>query len=207
MREVFPSGVKQQSRVEGRGSRAGICVRLLLPSTLDFRLSTVRQPSFEILLKTLLRFKVIRDYDNRPLGEKVMQQGCEEWLGRGTDAGTSQRAARLQSPGEGLHGGSLRNSVEQRACRRGLRILRQARGRLQAGRGASSAARCRNRRTSNSGSFQIPVLLPAAIISENKPSTCARDSAPTRRFSVSVLTTGIFCCSLMSASGSTSTNR
>ena len=206
MREAFPGGIEQKSSVERRGSRARSARRVLV-STLDTKRSTHGEPCLEILLKTLLCFEVVSDHDNGSQGEKVMQQGREEWLGRGTDAGTSQCAARLQSPGEGLHGGSLRNSVEQRACRRGLRILRQAPGRLQAGRGASSTVPCRKRRTSNSGNFQIPVLLPAAMVSENKPSTCARDSAPTRRFSTSVLTTGIFCCSLISASGSTSTNR
>ena len=50
-------------------------------------------------------------------------------------------------------------------------------------------------------------LLLAAIASENIPSTSARGSAPTSRFSLSVFTTGILRCSLASTTGSTSSNR
>ena len=50
-------------------------------------------------------------------------------------------------------------------------------------------------------------LLLAAIASENIPSTSARGSAPTSRFSLSVFTTGMLRCSLASTTGSTSTNR
>ena len=214
MRQVFPCGIEEQSRVEGRRLRVGNGDSPRL-STLDFRLSTAREPRFEVLLKTFLRFEVVRDHDEGPFGEKVTQQCGEKRLGRCTDAGVSQCAARLQSPGEGLHGGSLRNSVEQQACRRGVRILRQATGRLQAGPEASSAAtlgkalpRARAHRLDvNFANSHMAVLLLAAMLSENNPSTCARDSAPTSRFSVSVLTTGIFCCSLASARCSTSTNR
>ena len=91
-------------------------------------------------MKTFLRFEVVGDQDNGAPGEKVMQQGGKKRLGGCTNAHPGQCAARLQSPGDGLHGGSLGNSVEQQACRRGLRILRQASGRLQAGGAASSAA-------------------------------------------------------------------
>lgn len=167
-------------------------------------------------MKTFLRLEFVRDHDDGPLGKKVMQQGGEKRLGRCTDAGVCQCAARLQSPGEGLHGGSLRNSVEQRACRRDVRILRQATGRLQAGSEASSAAtpasalRKSSRPTPTNVNFadsQIPVLLLAAMVSENKPSTSARESEPTRRFSASVLTTGMFCCWLTSAKLKISTKR
>jgi hypothetical protein len=139
MREVFPGGVKQQSRAEGRGSRAWSARRVLL-STLATRRLPLGEPRLKILLKALLCFEVVHDHDNGSLGEKVMQQSGKKRLGRSVNTGTSQCAARLQSPGEGVHGGSLRNSVEQRACRRDVRILRQARGRLQAGPRASSVA-------------------------------------------------------------------
>src|SRR5439155_25846026 len=54
------------------------------------------------------------------------QQRREKRLrGRG-DAGARQGSAILQSPRQGLHSGSLRDSGEQVACRPDLEILRQA---------------------------------------------------------------------------------
>ena len=80
VRQDFPGGIEKRSRVEGRGLRAGICARLLLPSTLDLRLST-SQPRFQVLLKTFLRLEVVGDDDDGALGEKVVQQGGEKRLG------------------------------------------------------------------------------------------------------------------------------
>ncbi len=83
--------------------------------TLDFGLN--RQPSLQILLETFLRLQVFRDDDDGPLRKKLSQQRGEKGLSGHGDAGKSQRFAALQSPGEGLHGGSLQNVSEQVACR------------------------------------------------------------------------------------------
>ena len=96
----------------------------VLPSTLDPRLSTRREPRLQVLLKTFLRLKVIGDNDDGALRENFPEQGRKKRLRRLADPGTSQHSAILQSPGKGLQGGRLRDSSEQFACR--CCVLRQA---------------------------------------------------------------------------------
>ncbi len=113
----FPGGIKQRSRVGGRGSATRLTGRLL-PSTFDPRLSTHGKPGFDVLLETFLGFQVRRDEDEWPPWENFLKQNREKRLCRLADAGAGQHSAILQSPGEGLHGGSLRDVSEQIACRR-----------------------------------------------------------------------------------------
>jgi hypothetical protein len=58
--------------------------------------------------------------------EQMPQQGGKEWVGGGANAAARQHTPLLQAPGEGLHGGSLRDSSEQIAYRCDCEILRQA---------------------------------------------------------------------------------
>jgi hypothetical protein len=78
------------------------------------------------LLKTFLRLDVVGDDKNGLRRENVPQQCGKKGLGRRVNAGTRQCTTLLQSPRQGLHSGSLRNPVEQVACRRDSEILRQA---------------------------------------------------------------------------------
>ena len=75
------------------------------------------EPRFQILLETFLRLEVFRDDYHGALRKKFLQQRGQERLCGWTDAGTRQHSASLQSPGEGLHGGSSRDVSEQAACR------------------------------------------------------------------------------------------
>ena len=74
----------------------------------------------------------LRYDDDRTLWEKMPQQRGEERLGGGADAAPRQHSPLLQTPGQGLHGGSFRDSSEQFACRCDCQILRQAGARSQA---------------------------------------------------------------------------
>lgn len=65
------------------------------------------------------------------------QQRREKRLGRRADARARQHAPPLQTPCQGLHSGSYRDSSEQFACRRDCQILRQAGAKSQAEAGAS----------------------------------------------------------------------
>ena len=85
------------------------------PLTLDF--ASQREPRRQILLRTFLCLKSLRYDDNRMLWNKIPQQGDEERLGRGTDARARQHPPLLQTPCQGLHGGSFQDSSEQFACR------------------------------------------------------------------------------------------
>ena len=71
------------------------------------------------------------------LGIKMVQQGGQKRLRGGADAGTGQHSTLLQTPRQELHGGSLRNSSKQLACRYDCQILRQAAQRSQPARCAS----------------------------------------------------------------------
>jgi hypothetical protein len=84
------------------------------------------QPSFQILLEAFLGFQIRRDDDHWPVRKDDVEQSGEKRLRRRTNPGARQRSAMLQSPREGLHGGSLRDVSEQIACRRRCRVLRQA---------------------------------------------------------------------------------
>jgi hypothetical protein len=68
-------------------------------------------------LKTFLRFQIFRDDDDWPLRENLPKQCGEKGLGRRADFGARQHSAILQSPDEGLHGGSFRDVSEQFICR------------------------------------------------------------------------------------------
>ena len=74
-------------------------------------------PRFQILLKTFLRLEVFGDDHNRATGGNCLQQHREKGLGCRSDVGAGQCAARLQTPGEGLPGGSLRDVSEHAAGR------------------------------------------------------------------------------------------
>ena len=76
-----------------------------------------RLPGFNVLLESFLRFQIGRDDDERPSGEKFLKQNRQKRLRRLANAGTRRHSAMLQSPGEGLHGGSLRDVSEPVACR------------------------------------------------------------------------------------------
>jgi hypothetical protein len=89
------------------------------------------QPRFQILLEAFLLFQVVRDDDQRPVRKKFSDQRRQKGLRGNADTGARQRSAMLQSPGEGLHGGSLRDISEQAACRRRLCVMRQARRKSQ----------------------------------------------------------------------------
>ena len=95
---------------DGRWSFASFGLRLG-----DFGLEA--KPRFQVLVETFLRLQIVRDDDDGPRWEKLMQQGGEERLRGHGDVGKKQRSASLQSPGERLHGGSLRDVSEQIACR------------------------------------------------------------------------------------------
>lgn len=86
------------------------------------------RPRFQILLKVFLRLEVVGDDDDGAVGKHLAQQRSKEWLGCRRQSRNGQRAARLQSPGKGLHGGSFSDPGEQTACRRDLEFLRQACG-------------------------------------------------------------------------------
>ena len=122
VRQHVPGGVKKRSKVEGRRSRAGT----VLPSTLDPRLSTRREPCLQVLLETFLRLEVVGDDDNRAARENFPEQSRKKRLCRLADTRASQHSAMLQAPGQGLHGGSFRDVSEQAACRRRCRVMRQA---------------------------------------------------------------------------------
>ena len=68
VRQDFPGGIKQRSRVESRGSRADFA-RRLLPSTLVSATLDYGKPRFHVLLKTFLRFQVGCDDDNGRRGK------------------------------------------------------------------------------------------------------------------------------------------
>ena len=82
-----------------------------------FRTPQFIEPRFQILLETFLRLQIFSDDDDEPLRKKLLQQRGEERLCRRGDAGKRQRSASLQSPGEGLHGGSFQDVSEQIARR------------------------------------------------------------------------------------------
>jgi hypothetical protein len=89
------------------------------------------KPSFDVLLKTFLRLKVVGDDDNGALREKILEQNRKKWLRRLADTCASQHSAILQSLRKALHSGSFQDVSEQVACRRRCRVLRQAQGTLQ----------------------------------------------------------------------------
>ena len=99
------------------------------------------QPGRKVLLKTLLGLQAVGDNDDWPGWKSGTQERGEKGLGCRVNAHTRQCAALLQSPRQGLHSGSLRNPVEQVACRRDLEILRQAWAESQWVRQASSFVR------------------------------------------------------------------
>ncbi len=75
------------------------------------------QPRFDVLLEIFLQLEVGGDNDNRAARKKLVEEGGKKRLGGRANAGIGQRAARFQTPGEGAHGGNLREVSEQRACR------------------------------------------------------------------------------------------
>ena len=99
------------------------------------------QPGVYVLLKGLLGLEAVGDDDERALRKLTVNRGGEKGPGGWTDAGTKQCAALLQSPGKGLHGGSLREAVEQAACRRRSGLVRQAGEQSQQAGEASSGGR------------------------------------------------------------------
>ena len=78
------------------------------------------------MLDGFLGFEAVGDDDDRTIRKLAVDGGGEEGTGGWADAGARQCAALLQSPGKGLHGGSLREAVEQAACRRRCGLGRQA---------------------------------------------------------------------------------
>jgi hypothetical protein len=82
-------------------------------------------------LKTFLRLEVVGHDDHQAARKNIPEQGRKKRLRRMADTRASQHSAILQSPGQGLHSGSLRDVSEQAACRRRCRVLRQAKGSLQ----------------------------------------------------------------------------
>src|ERR1017187_7004719 len=140
VRQHIPSRVEKRSKVEGRRSRAGT----VLPSTLDARLSTRREPRLQVLLKTFLRLEVVGHDDNRAARENFPEQSRKKRLRCLADTRASQHSAILQSSRKGLHSGSFRDVSEQAACRRRCRVLRQAQGHSQREAGSSSRRRLRN---------------------------------------------------------------
>ena len=95
-------------------------------------------PGLQILLETFLGLEVVGYDHERSSGEQPLKQCGKERLRGRSDAGAGKRAAPLQSPCEGLHGGSSDDPVEQTAGRRDLGILRQAKERLPPIEGESS---------------------------------------------------------------------
>ncbi len=74
-------------------------------------------PRFQVLLEIFLRLEVGRDDDDGPRWKNILQQRGKKRLGWRADSGARQRSAILQSPGEGLHGGSFCDVSEQFARR------------------------------------------------------------------------------------------
>ncbi len=74
-------------------------------------------PRFQILLEIFLRLEVGRDNNNWSLWGKFLQERGEERLRGRADSGARQHSAILQSPRNGLPGGSFNNVSEQAACR------------------------------------------------------------------------------------------
>ena len=111
MRKNFPGGVEKQRgwRMEDGGWPAGSDFELLI--------SYFAKPGFQVLLKIFLRFQIRRDDDDGPMGKDLSEQCGDQWLGGRANTGAGQHSAMLQSPGEGLHGGSFRDVSEQLACR------------------------------------------------------------------------------------------
>jgi len=64
------------------------------------------EPGFEVLLRSFLGFGIRCHDDQGMLWKKPGEQRREERLGGSAHAGTGQHAARLQTPPQGLGGGS-----------------------------------------------------------------------------------------------------
>jgi hypothetical protein len=77
----------------------------------------LRKPRFQILLETFLSFQIFRDDNDGFLRKQFLQQRGEKRLRRRGNSRKSQRSASVQSPREGLRGGSFQNVSEQIACR------------------------------------------------------------------------------------------
>src|SRR5947207_14278389 len=78
-------------------------------------------------MKTLLHFQSCCDNDNRAVRKKVSQQRGQKRLRTGADAGAGHNASLLQSPLQGLHGGSFHDGGKKHVCLRPYRISCQAR--------------------------------------------------------------------------------
>ena len=110
-----------QAVADDVGVRQLVLVRQGFPRRIEKQLMASLQangqPRFQVLLKTFLRLQIFSDDDNGPLRKKFLQQRGEKRLCRRGDAGKRLRSATLQSPGEGLHGGSFQDVSEQIARR------------------------------------------------------------------------------------------
>src|SRR5437879_4488982 len=78
-------------------------------------------------MKTFLRFESRGDKDNRATRKKVPHERGQKRLRGWADACAGDSASLLQSPLQGLHGGSLRAGGKKLVCRRPYRISCQAR--------------------------------------------------------------------------------
>ena len=112
VRQNFPGRVEQRLQIERRRTRADF-TRWLLHSTLDSRLSSNSEPCFNVLLEIFLCFQIRRDQDKKSVREHFLEQDGKKRLRCLANTGASQHSTTLQSPGEGLHGGSLRDVSEQ----------------------------------------------------------------------------------------------
>ena len=126
-----------------RGCGRTTCSHLLSPASRPrfWRVALQCEPSCQILLRTFLGLKSLRYDDHRPLRAKMPQQCSHKRLGRGADACARQHSPPLQTPGQGLHSESFRDSSEQFACRCDCQILRQAGARSQPRSSASSGGK------------------------------------------------------------------
>jgi len=101
------------------------------------------QPRGNVLMKAFLQLESSGDDDNRTIRKKVPQQRGEKGLRGLADARARHSASLLQSPLQGLHGGSTRDGGEKTVCHRTYRIICQARSK------SHDHGRCVKRRGEN----------------------------------------------------------
>ena len=85
------------------------------------------QPGRNVLMKTLLRLESRGHNDDGTIRKKVSQYRGQKRLPGRADAGAGHSASLLQSPLQGLHGGSSRDGGKKTVCPRSYRIFCQAR--------------------------------------------------------------------------------
>src|SRR5438876_6276941 len=117
-------------------------------------------------MKTFLRFESRGDKDNQATRKKVPHERGQKRLRGWADACAGDSASLLQSPLQGLHGGSLRDDGKKPVCHRPYRISCQARSTSHGhGRGVKRLGEMTNgqNRMSNRKKARFPVTSQVCI--------------------------------------------